>query len=299
MNLITIGVFDGVHVGHAYMIKKMIDCSERAGLSPVALIFERPFEAIKNPESFDGLITAPEERSLILKKLGMKDVIIKDLAEISNVDMMDFVGFLTGSLEMKMACVGHDFRFGRGAEGSAEILKEIGKHRGFEVEIIPKVLRDEKRVSSTLIRRELKEGRPVTAARYLGRKFAVSGTVFRERGIGSKMGFPTANIRRSGDLLVPKQGVYLVRSVIGGETLYGVMNIGRRPTTDEDGAVTYEVHFMDRKIDLLGMEISVELLDFMRPEVKFPDIRTMSGAISKDIENARALIEKLRRGGDE
>ncbi len=298
MNLITVGVFDGVHVGHAYMIKKMIDCAKRSGLNPVAMIFEKPFEAIKKPQNFDGLLTTPEERIRILEDLGIKDVIVKDLNDISNIEMMEFINFLTGALQMKMACVGHDFRFGRGAEGNAEILKEIGKHRGFDVEVIPKILRDERRVSSTVIRRELKEGRPDIAARYLGRKFAIYGTVFKERGIGSKMGFPTANVRRKGDLLIPKYGVYLVRSEIGPETLYGVMNIGLRPTTDDDGPVTYEVHFLDRRLNLLGSELRIELIDYMRPEVKFPDIRTMGDAITKDIENARDLIERLRRSGD-
>lgn len=291
MRSVTIGVFDGVHLGHTYMVRKMIQYANDHDQIPTAIVFEMPYEAIINPQNFDGLLTTPDERSELLKNLGVREVIIQDLRSIANMQEKDYVDLLLREYEMKSIYVGYDFKFGKHAHGDVELLKEMGKARGFTVDITPKILDGDMRISSSLIRHEIKEGRLDVARHFIGRPFTISGTVFKERGIGSKIGFPTANISREGtNLVIPKYGVYFVRSVIDGTTVYGVMGIGVRPTTDSDGEVTYEVHFLDGEYQLVGKRLRVELLEFLRPEIKFANLQDLKDAIAKDVKRAKEMI---------
>ncbi len=297
MRAVTIGVFDGVHLGHAYMVKKMIQYANDHGQIPTAIVFEMPYEAIINPQNFDGLLTTPAERSELLKNLGIRDVIIQDLKSIANMREKDYVDLLLKAYDMKSIYVGYDFKFGKHAQGDVELLKKMGEMRGFTVDVTPKILDGDMRISSSLIRRQIKDGRPDMAHHFIGRPFTISGVVFKERGIGSKIGFPTANILRDGsNLIVPKYGVYLVRSTIDGEVVYGVMGIGVRPTTDIDGEVTYEVHFLDGNYQLVGKRLKVELMEFLRPEMKFANLEALKNAIKADVNMAQEMISQNKYG---
>jgi len=289
---ITIGVFDGVHLGHTYIAKKTVECAKRSNLTSTAMIFALPYKAIAKPETFDGLITIPSERVELLKKLGMNEVIIKDLKEMIAMNPLDFIKMLVKDLSVRAIHVGHDFKFGKNATGDTKMLEEYGKQMGFSVDVIPKILKRGNRISSSTIRYELKMGHPEIAEVYLGRPFSINGKVFREKGIGSKIGFPTANLKRHSPLLlVPKLGVYLVKSKINGENLYGVMNIGKRPTIDKnDTKISYEVHFIEKDLQLMGQNLRVEILRHMRKEVEFPNLSALKNAIAKDVEMAKYLI---------
>jgi riboflavin kinase/FMN adenylyltransferase len=277
------------------MMKKLVEHSKKFDLIPTAITFEKPYEAIIEPENFDGLITTSEERIQLMKMIGIEDVIIQDLKEISHMNEIEYIEMLLKEFNMKSIYVGYDFRFGKRAKGDTQLLKEVGTSKGFTVEIIPKIIEDGKRISSSLIRKALKDGMPEIAAHYLGRSFEIYGKVVRERGIGSAIGFPTANISRNNkDLIVPKYGVYLVTSNVNGEELYGVMNIGVRPTTDEDGDVTYEVHFLDKQIDLLGTFLNVKLVKYMRGELKFSNLSDLKMAIQKDVNDAKKMIKERK-----
>ncbi len=292
MRAITIGVFDGVHVGHAYIVKKMVEHARKLNLKATALIFAMPYDALFKPKDFYGLLTAPSERSELLKNLGIEEVIVKDLRDIFQMDAMDFIKMLINDMKVRSIYVGHDFKFGNGARGNAEMLNEIGKREGFEVTIIPKIVKNGNRVSSSLIRYELKIGKPEVVPTYLGRYFSISGKVVRERGIGTKIGFPTANLNRPKYfLLVPKHGVYMVRSMINGKIVHGVMNIGTRPTTaDGNGKITYEIHFFERGLNLIGRDLKVELLCYMRPEFKFSNLLDLKDAIDHDVKVAKSML---------
>lgn len=251
-----------------------------------------PYKAISEPNTFDGLITIPSERVKLLKRFGMNETIVKDLKEMIAMEPFDFVKMLAEELNVRAIHVGHDFKFGKNANGDTKMLEELGEQMGFRVDVIPKIVKRGNRISSSMIRYELKMGRPEIAKSYLGRPFSISGEVFRERGIGSKIGFPTANLRRhSPFLLVPKYGVYLVKSKINGENLYGVMNIGKRPTVNKnDTGISYEVHFIGKKLHLLGQNLKVEILRYMRPEIEFSNLNALKNAITKDVEMAKSLI---------
>ena len=295
MRSITIGVFDGVHVGHAYIAQKTIECAKKSNLISTAMIFTLPYKAISKPNTFDGLITTPSERVKLLKRFGMNEIIVRDLKEMISMEPFDFVKMLVEDLNVRAIHVGHDFKFGKNANGDTKMLEELGGQMGFSVDVIPKIVKRGNRISSSMIRYELKMGRPEIAKTYLGRPFSISGEVFRERGIGSKIGFPTANLRRpSPFLLVPKYGVYLVKSKINGENLYGVMNIGKRPTVDKSGTRTsYEVHFIEKDLHLLGQSLKVKILCYMRPEIEFPNLNALKNAIAKDVKMAKSLISSL------
>lgn len=295
MRAITIGVFDGVHVGHAYIAKKMVEHAKKSNLRATAFVFALPYEALFEPNNFYGLLTTPLERAELLKRYGIDEIIIKDLRDVFQMNTTEFVKMLINDLNIRSVYVGHDFRFGKGAKGNAEMLAEIGKREDFEVTIIPKILKRGNRVSSSLIRYELKAGRPEMALTYLGRYFAITGKVFQERGIGTRIGFPTANIKRPEyPLLIPKYGVYVVRSTIDGEILHGVMNIGTRPTTNESGRITYEVHFIEKQLNLLGRNLKIELLRYIRPEIRFSSLLELKEAIDHDVEIAKSMINSSR-----
>ncbi len=295
MRAITIGVFDGVHVGHVFIAKRMVEHAKKYDLKATAFVFALPYEALIEPNDFYGLLTTPLERIELLKGYGIDEVIIKDLRDIFQMNTTEFVKMLVNDLKVRSVCIGHDFKFGKGANGDAEMMAEFGKREGFEVTIIPKITKRGNRVSSSLIRYELKAGRPEVVPAYLGRYFAITGKVFRERGLGTKIGFPTANLKRPEyPLLVPKYGVYIVRSTIDGETLHGVMNIGTRPTTDKNGRVTYEVHFFEKKLNLFGRNLKIELLRYMRPEIKFSSLSELKDAIENDVKVARSVINSSK-----
>lgn len=298
MRSITIGVFDGVHRGHAYMVRKMVEYARAHDQVPTAFVFQMPYEAIIDPKNFDGLITTPDERIELLKNLGIEEVIVQDLGEIAHMNEKEYVDLLLKRYNMKSIYIGYDFKFGKRAQGDIMLLKEMGQVEDFMVNVTPKILDGQMRISSSMIRREIKEGRPDMAARFLGRPFTISGFVFKERGIGSKIGFPTANILRNGsNLVIPKYGVYLVKSQIGDEIVYGVMGIGVRPTTDKNGNVTYEVHFLDGTYELTGKNLKVDLIKFMRSEIKFNTLDELKEAIRKDVEKAKEMISQTEMHG--
>ncbi len=291
MRSITIGVFDGVHLGHTYIAQKNVEYAKKANLISTAMIFIFPYKAISNPDTFEGLITTPSERVELLKKIGMNEVIVKDLKTMMSIEPSNFVKMLIEEFRIRAIHVGHDFKFGKNAAGDTKMLKELGEQMGFSVDVIPKIIKNGNRISSSMIRYELKAGRPEIAKVYLGRYFNISGEVFHERGIGSKIGFPTANLRRhSSFLIVPKCGVYLVKSEINAESMYGIMNIGKRPTTDSDDKINYEVHFIEKDLHLLGRNLKVDILRYMRPEMEFPSLHALKDAIAKDVEMAKSLI---------
>ncbi len=296
MRSITIGVFDGVHLGHTYIAKKNVEYAKRHHLISSALIFAMPYKAMKQPEKFEGLITTPRKRSELLKKIGIEEVMIKNLEEIVDLDPYDFVKMLVQDLGVKAIHVGHDFKFGKNARGDVKMLEMLAGKMNFNVDVIPKIVKDDKRISSSLIRYELKMGKPHKAFLYLGRPFCIEGEVFKERGLASKLGFPTANLKRPSPLLiVPKYGVYLVRSMIDGEMMYGLLNVGKRPTIDEKKRdVSYEVHFIGRDdLKLTNRYLHLEVLSFLREEKKFPSLSALKDAIFEDVKKAKTIIDTL------
>ena len=238
------------------------------------------------------LINTIEEKSDLLKNLGLDELIIHPFnEEFSRLTAFEFVrNILVNQLNISKLIIGYDHRFGKNREGNFEQLKEYGQIFGFEVEEISVKNLNNISISSTKIRKALNEGKITKVNDFLGYNFTLSGEVVKGNNLGEKIGFPTANINIKEDYkLIPKTGVYIVKSIIEGVLYFGMMNIGNRPTINGQHQ-TIEVNFFDLDDDLYGKTIKVELLKFLRDEQKFDSINDLKIQLLNDKKTAKKII---------
>jgi riboflavin kinase/FMN adenylyltransferase len=281
-SVLTVGTFDGVHLGHQAILRYL---NERAatvdGCSVVVSFDPHPREVVLGKRV--PLLTTLEERGDLLEAFGIdRFVVLPFTRDLSNLSPRDYVEqVLIETIGLREIVIGYDHRFGRDRAGDRATLEALGAEHGFSVDVIPEQLVHEVTVSSSEVRRQLEAGGVAQAAKLLGRSYTLTGTVVRGDQRGRTIGYPTANLRVHGDRkLVPKPGVYAVRVEYGDETFGGMMNIGRRPTFETDGAVTVEAHLFDFEREIYGRALDVAFVNRVRDEQKFsgPD----------------ALVEQLR-----
>jgi riboflavin kinase/FMN adenylyltransferase len=293
---VTIGTFDGVHFGHQQIIEKLVLEAKKANKKSVLLtFFPHPRMVLQKDNSLE-LINTIEERADLLKKTGLDYLIIHPFSkEFSRMTALDFVrDILVNQLNISKLIIGYDHHFGKNREGNIIQLTEYSHLYDFTVEEIPAQDIDNVSVSSTKVRRALAEGNIKTANNYLGYNFMLSGIVVNGKQLGGKIGYPTANIDiKESYKLIPKTGVYVVKSTIDKKVIFGIMNIGNRPTLD--GVYqTIEVHFLDFNANLYNKNLTIELLYFLRNEKKFNSIENLILQIRNDEQIARNyLINKL------
>lgn len=288
---ITIGTFDGVHVGHKKIIKNLIEKSE--GLSTTLLTFFPHPRMVLQQDSNIKLINTIEERIQLLEKTGLNTLIVYPFnKEFSRLTARDFVrDLLIEKLNLKKIIIGYDHRFGRNRTANIDNLREFGVAFDFDVEEIQAKEIDDVTISSTKIRKALNEGDIETANAYLGYEFMLTGTVTSGKGLGKTINFPTANIYIEETYkLIPKQGVYVVKSTIENRTVFGMMNIGMNPTV-EGKKQTIEVHFFDFDHDIYNQKIQVSLLGRLRDEQKFDSVKQLQAQLEKDKAHSLRLIE--------
>lgn len=293
--VVSIGVFDGVHIGHRRVLEKLREVASSKKMPALVFTISHPPEYL-SPD-FPGLLLSVEERVAILSRFS--EVVVLDFFQIKDLSPKEFVEkYLPGVFGV---VVGRDFRFGKNAEGDTSFLRK----NGLEVYEVPDTIVNGKKVSSSLIRKLVQEGRVEEIPPYLGRYYEISGIVYRDRQFGRKLGFPTANIDRGREKLVNlKNGVYLVKvNLPNQEEKFGVMNVGFRPTVGDSTHVKYEVYILDFEGDLYGAHLKVEVLKFIRPEKKFNSIEELKNTITQDVETAKRLMDdiinsKLSRRGD-
>jgi len=293
---VTIGTFDGVHFGHQQIIEKLVLEAKKANKKSVLLtFFPHPRMVLQKDNSLE-LINTIEERADLLKKTGLDYLIIHPFSkEFSRMTALDFVrDILVNQLNISKLIIGYDHHFGKNREGNIIQLTEYSHLYDFTVEEIPAQDIDNVSVSSTKVRRALAEGNIKTANNYLGYNFMLSGVVVNGKQLGGKIGYPTANIDiKESYKLIPKTGVYVVKSTIDKKVIFGIMNIGNRPTLD-GGYQTIEVHFLDFNANLYNKSLTIELLYFLRDEKKFNSIENLILQIRNDEQIARNyLINKL------
>ena len=290
---VTIGTFDGVHFGHQKIIEKLVREAKKANRKSVLLtFFPHPRMVLQKDNSLE-LINTIEERAELLKKTGLDYLIIHPFSkEFSRMTALEFVrDILVNQLHISKLIIGYDHHFGKNREGNIVQLTEYSHLFDFVVEEIPAQDIDDVSVSSTKIRRALAEGSLKTANNYLGYNFMLSGKVVNGKQLGGKIGFPTANIDvKETYKLIPKTGVYVVKSSLNNKTVYGMMNIGVRPTVDGTHQ-TIEVHFFDFNQDLYNQNLTIELLYFLRDEKKFKSLESLIHQIEKDEKTARKYIK--------
>ncbi|MDP5099112.1 MAG: bifunctional riboflavin kinase/FAD synthetase [Crocinitomicaceae bacterium] len=292
--VLTIGTFDGVHLGHQKIIDQLNFEAEKIGGESVLFTFYPHPRMILYPESHGlKLIQTQAEKIDKLRRMGLQNVVIHPFTkDFSRLSAIEFVrDFLVNQLGVKKLVIGYDHQFGKNREGSIEFLLEVCETYGFEVIEIAAQEIDEVNVSSTKIRNAIKTGDVETANTFLGEPFLFNGTVVEGSALGRELGYPTANIDvESGIKLIPGNGVYAVIVEVDGVLHEGMMNIGVRPTIENETTAKIEVHLFDFNSNLYGKSLTVQLLSRSRDEIKFNSLDELKNQLKKDEEIIRAFF---------
>ena len=291
-SIVTIGTFDGVHLGHQQIIKQLIDTSQQSKLKSVLLTFFPHPRMVLQPDIPMRLIQTIEERERALRKTGLDYLVIHPFSEkFSRLSADDYVKqILVEKLNVRKVVVGYDHRFGRNRTASLEDMYNYADIYDFKViEIDAKKIKSTA-VSSTKIRKAIDEGDIALANTYLGDPFSLEGVVVHGDKRGRELSYPTANIElQNKHKIIPKQGVYLIQSDLDNQVVYGMMNIGTKPTFDTTNP-SIEVHFFDWNGDLYEQTLQVKLLKWVREEQKFGSVEELQAQIHADERYCRSYI---------
>ena len=291
-SIVTIGTFDGVHLGHQQILKQLTDTSRKSKLKSVLLTFFPHPRMVLQPDISMRLIQTIQEREKALENTGLDYLVIHPFSTtFSRLSADDYVKqILVEQLNVRKVVVGYDHRFGRNRTASLEDMYHYADIYDFEVIEIDAKKIDSIAVSSTKIRKAIDDGNIELANTYLGQQFSLEGTVVHGEKRGRELSYPTANIDlQNQHKIVPKQGVYLVKSKLNGLVVYGMMNIGTKPTFDTS-TPSIEVHFFDWNDDLYGQAVQVELLKWVREERKFSSVEELQAQIQADEQYCRSSI---------
>ncbi len=295
--IITIGTFDGVHIGHRKILERLTNNAKKSGLRSTVLTFFPHPRMVLQKDTNIKLLNTLEEKTQILTKMGLDYLIVHPFTkQFSRLSATDFVrDILVNGLKAKKVVIGYDHRFGRNRNANINDLRAFGETLDFEVEEIPAQEIDDVSVSSTKIRKALTAGDVAMANNYLGYAYMLTGTVKKGKELGRQLGFPTANLVIAESFkLIPKNGAYAVKSHIGGKQVSGMMNIGHNPTVSKeknDGSQkNIEVHFFDFDENLYGQKLQVDVIERIRDEHKFNTIEELRQQLQKDKNVALRLI---------
>lgn len=287
---LALGNFDGLHLGHQYLIHKLVEeAKEQNGVPAVFTFYPHPLQVLKKDKAPKMLLRQKAKQEM-LEAMGVKVLFLIPFT-------LEFAGFSPEKFVEKVLCeelsvhtvlVGYNYTYGKNGQGNPETLKKASIKHNFELEIIPPINIEKVAVSSTLVRGLILEGRVDLAKRYLGFYPFLSGEVVEGEKRGRVLGFPTANLCLSESLIVPPNGVYVVKVIIDGLSYWGVANVGKKPTFHgEENIANLEVHILDFKGDLYGKNIRVHFLEYLRGEKKFSKISELVEQIEEDIDKAR------------
>jgi len=293
---VTIGSFDGLHVGHRKIIGSMIEKARQDGLRSVVVTFDpHPRLVLESgSECQVKLLTTFDEKVAHFRTMQVDLLfIIRFDREFSRKSSADFIRHvLVGMLGARQVTVGYDHGFGSDRSGSGKTLRQLGDEHGFSVDVVGEVIVDGSPVSSTRIRRLLVEGRIREANVCLGTPYTISGNVVNGNKLGRQIGFPTANLELSDRCKqLPAHGVYAARVTIDGREWLAMMNIGRRPTVEQHGAVTVEAHIVGFSGELYGKHLVLQLFDFIRPEQRFNSIDELKAQLLADQKKTELYLK--------
>jgi len=291
--IVTIGTFDGVHLGHQKILKQITKSALELHCESVVLTFFPHPRMVLQKDTEMKQLNSINEKLELLDNLGIDNLVIHPFdKEFSRLTAEEFVKYvLVDVFRVKKIIIGYDHRFGRNRTATIDDLISFGETYGFDVAQISAEQINEVSISSTKIRNALLEGNVEIATSYLGYNYSITGTVSKGKQLGRTIGFPTANIKIVDDhKLIPSNGVYVAKSIINGKTIYGMMNIGTRPTVDGSNQ-TIEIHFFDFKKDIYNQEISVILLKRMRSEQKFESIDALKAQLNNDMIHAKKYLD--------
>jgi riboflavin kinase/FMN adenylyltransferase len=288
--IVSIGNFDGVHIGHQAILHRLVqEAKDRQGTAIVLTFHPHPLSVLRPGQQLP-LICSLREKLLVFSSLGIQKVFLQHFTlSFARLSAEEFVrSYLSEIIGAERVIVGHNVSFGRNRAGNVETLRQFAKTYGFEAEIVGPIKTDDREVSSTVVRALLNSGEMPAVTQLLGRYYTVSGRVVKGFQRGRGIGFPTANLLPRADLLLPN-GVYAVKVDIGGQEIPGVANIGLNPTFGVNKR-TLEAHLFDFSDDLYGKRLSVAFVARLRGEQKFPSVKELVQQIQKDADHARALL---------
>ncbi|MDN3708427.1 bifunctional riboflavin kinase/FAD synthetase [Myroides ceti] len=294
--IVTLGTFDGVHLGHQSILKKLTRQSHETGAESLVLTFFPHPRMVLDTSASIQLLNTIHEKTVLLEHFGVDHLVIHPFSkEFASLSAEEFVKkILVEQFNIQKIIIGYDHRFGKNRSADINDLIKFGQKYGFEVEQILAKEIDHISVSSTKIRKALEEGNIALANEYLGYAYSLEGTVVEGKKIGRTIGFPTANIVLEEDYkLVPHNGVYIVSSIINGEIVKGMMNIGTNPTIGTNPR-TIEVNFLNFEGNLYGKKLKISILDKIRDEMKFSSLEELKENIEKDRLKTIHYFEKLR-----
>lgn len=291
--VVTIGTFDGVHMGHKAILKRLIQTAKDEHLESVVLTFFPHPRLVLQQNSDLKLLNTIEERANLLKEAGVDSLVIHPFTkEFSRLTAEEYVhDILVRDLKVKKLIIGYDHRFGRNRNADIDDLRKYGEELGFEIEEISAKEIDDVAISSTKIRKALERGDVETAHECLGYPYQITGTVVRGKALGRTIDYPTANLNPAETYkMIPQNGVYVVQSEIDDERYYGITSVGTNPTVG-GSEKTIETHFFDFSGDLYNKKITIEFITFIRPEFTFDSISRLRDAIKKDEQFAKTFLK--------
>lgn len=295
--IVTIGTYDGVHLGHQKILARLAALKSSTGLQTVVLTFDPHPRKVLFPGQTDlQLLTTVNEKLELLKKHGVDVTVVypftKTFSQLTSESYISEI--LVKSLNVKKLVIGYDHRFGKNRAGDIGMLRNHAAPHGFEVEEISARDIDHIAISSSRIRKALQEGNLKLATEFLGHSYMLSGRVIRGKQLGRTLGYPTANIEVEGeDKLVPANGIYFVEAVVSGQQHYGMMSIGTNPTTDPEDSVKVEVHLFDFDADIYGKQIGITFLKRLREEKKFANLEQLKQALLEDKQACQQLMSEV------
>src|SRR3984957_6871093 len=293
---LAIGVFDGLHIGHQAVIGRALASARQTGGNAVVVTFDPHPVRVLRPEKAPRLLTSTRHKVELIEKMGVDAVLLLEFTqEFSKTPPEIFIEKLVQAAnQLTQICVGQEWTFGANRSGSIRLLEELAPKLEFQVASVPPVLVGERVVSSTLIRSAVERGDFDSAAKYLERAFTILGTVTAGRQLGRRLGFPTANLRAHNELF-PPNGVYAAKAWFREEEYGGVVNIGVRPTIEnETGERILELHLFDFDQQIYGEDVEVAFLAYLRPEQKFSGVAELQAQIQRDAEKARGVYDISR-----
>ena len=293
---ITIGTFDGVHLGHRHLVRSLTEAAQRQGLTPIVLTFKNSPRSVLNPAAQLSYITDLETRLSLLHQPGIDRVVpVEFTRELSQLSAAEFVDALSKELGMKGLVVGPDFALGHRRQGDVATLREMGKTAGFWVETVNNFSLDDAPVKSSAIRELLGQGQVERVKRMLDRPFSLAGEVETGDRRGRELGFPTANLAPKPSMAVPGDGIYATWAIVDGVRYQGATSIGVRPTFGGGGDRRVETFLLDFSGDLYGKRMTLEFEQRLRGELAFSSVDALVQQMNQDVEHSRAVLNGERQ----
>ena len=289
---VTIGKFDGIHLGHQQLLAETLESAEEHSLLPTVVTFDRHPTSVLNPGAEPDRLIGPKQKQFLLQEAGIELVLNLPFDDVlSSLSAKDFVSqILVDQLKAKIVIIGEGFRFGASQQGDVALLKSLGQELGFMVKVIPSIEVDGQPVSTSRIRELLQKGNVSSATKLLGRMHATTGIIEHGLKIGREIGFPTANMSRSAEGFLPADGVYAGWLYSDGERYMAALSVGKNETFESVPKVL-EAHVIDAQgLDLYDKIVTCEYVEFIRPAMKFDGVESLIAEINIDIEKIKVIL---------